>query len=134
MAGRTSAVHVQSCPPQSHKSSLKPPRNFIWLFSTSMVAPSRRVSAASCDLKMMARIEVLPEPDLPIKRTCTLEIEYASLGKGEGSDPRATHLFARFGRHPCHLNVSSEARNSLPNRLSVVRASRGESLVVEMPR
>jgi len=41
------------------------------LLSTSMVAPSLRVPEASWDLKMMARIEVLPEPDLPIRRTCS---------------------------------------------------------------
>ena len=56
-------------PPQSHKFRIRLPRNLIWLCSTSMVAPSRRTSLATKLLKMMLRMEDLPEPDLPIRRT-----------------------------------------------------------------
>ena len=73
------------------------PRNLIWLLSTSIVAPSRRVSAASCDLKMMARIDVLPAPDLPIMSTC--DGKSSQRGEGGGRAASWRHLFPGFGRH-----------------------------------
>lgn len=56
-------------PPQSHRFRIKFPKNLIWLCSTSIVAPSRRTSFATKLLKIILRIEDLPEPDFPISKT-----------------------------------------------------------------
>ena len=56
-------------PPQSHRFSIRFPKNLIWLCSTSIVAPSRRTSLATKLLKIILRIEDLPEPDLPMSKT-----------------------------------------------------------------
>ena len=45
------------------------PRNRIWLCSTSIVAPRRRVSLAVKLEKMMLRIEVFPADPFPISNT-----------------------------------------------------------------
>ncbi len=64
--------------------------NLAWLCSTSMVAPSLRTSLATKLLKMMERMEDLPEPLLPIKRTfffrlraSMLTLEADPLGRGK---------------------------------------------------
>jgi hypothetical protein len=73
----------------------------IWLLSTSIVAPNLLVSAASWLLKMMARIEVLPDPDLPIRRI--YRTARGELGRrGDEDKNGTTDLLARWGGFGAH--------------------------------
>lgn len=56
-------------PPQSQRFKMRLPKNLMRWCSTSMVAPSRRTSFATWLLKMILRIDVLPEPLLPMSKT-----------------------------------------------------------------